>query len=148
MVKKVDDYLPDHIGWQLWQAANLWRDRFAERMQEEGFDWYAEARSGVLPYVHPRGSRQSAITRAIGLTKQAVQQLIADLESAGIVIREPDPDDRRGRIVRLTDEGMAAHRAAARIKRELEAEIRDELGAETFDALVAALKRMNAHRSD
>jgi len=84
----------------------------------------------------------------VGLSKQAVQQLIADLEAAGIVTRDPDPDDRRGRIVRLTEAGLAAHRAAASIKVELESDIRLELGPETFDALTAALARLNTASPD
>ncbi len=56
-----------------------------------GHDWYAEARSSVIPYVGLKGTRQADIVSRMGLSKQAVQQMIVDLEGTGILKRDPDP---------------------------------------------------------
>ncbi|MEO0362726.1 MAG: helix-turn-helix domain-containing protein, partial [Pseudomonadota bacterium] len=74
----------DHIGWRLWAAASAWKERYATAMIEAGHAWYAEARSSVVPHIGD-GAKQSALVRRMGLTKQAVQQLVDDLEKAGIV---------------------------------------------------------------
>ena len=89
MVKKIDDLRIDHVGWRLWEAAAVWKEKFAAEMIAAGHDWFQEARSSVVPYVGPEGTRQADIVDQMGLSKQAVQQLIADLERSGILCREP-----------------------------------------------------------
>ena len=108
-------------------------------MVAAGHAWYAEARSSVVPYVGMSGVRQADLVRAMGLTKQAVQQLVDDLEAEGVVERRPDPDDRRGKIITFTAKGVAAQRDADAVKQRIEAEFRAQLGDKTFDALFDAL---------
>lgn len=144
MVKKVDDLSIDHIGWRLWDAAAIWKDRFAAEMVAAGHGWYAEARSSVVPYISPTGTKQSDIVARMGLSKQAVQQLIVDLETAGIVHREHDPDDGRGKIVRFTDKGLAAVKDSARAKRRVEADMRAQLGDADFQRLYDLLIKIGS----
>ncbi len=132
----------DHIGWRLWSAATAWKTRFTEEMIAAGHDWYAEARSSVVPFIGPNGAKQSELTRRMGLTKQAVQQLVDDLERAGVVERRPDPADRRGKIVAFTAKGEAARRDAEEVKRRLEEEVKRALGDENFATLDALLRRL------
>lgn len=148
LVKTVDDLLPDHIGWRLWDAAACWKRRFSQAMIEEGHAWYGEARSSVLPYVSLEGTRQSDIVARMGLSKQAVQQLIVDLEQAGIVQRDPDPQDGRGKIVRFTEAGLAAQRDSAKVKRAIENEIRAQMGNDDFEKLFALLKTIGSQTGD
>lgn len=144
MVKKIDDLSIDHIGWRLWDAATIWKDRFAAEMIAAGHDWYAEARSSVVPYIAANGTRQSDIVARMGLSKQAVQQLIVDLERAGIVRRESDPQDGRGRIVRFTEKGLAAVSDSAGAKRRVEAEMRARLGDTEFQQLYDLLIKIGS----
>ncbi len=39
---------------------------------------------------------------------QSMARTVAELESVGLVVRRPDPDDRRQRLVELTQDGRAA----------------------------------------
>ena len=144
MVKKIDDFRIDHIGWRLWDAAITWKEKFTAEMIDTGHDWYREARSSVVPYIKPEGTRQVEIVERMGLTKQAVQQLIADLEDSGILRRDPDPNDGRGKIVRFTEKGMAAQRDSQKAKRKVEAELKAALGEQEFDRLLGALKRIGS----
>ncbi|MEO0637078.1 MAG: MarR family winged helix-turn-helix transcriptional regulator [Pseudomonadota bacterium] len=144
MVKQADDFRIDHVGWRLWDAAAKWKEKFAAEMVAMGHDWYAEARSRVVPYVGPKGTRQSDIVARMGVSKQAVQQLILDLEESGIVRREPDPDDGRGKIVHFTERGLTAQRDSQKAKRKVEAEIKALLGDEDFERLVSALRKIGS----
>ncbi len=134
----------DHIGWRLWQAAASWKTRYAEEMVARGHGWYAEARSSVVPYIGKNGIRQAELVRRMGLTKQAVQQLVDDLQKVGIVERVSDPNDKRGKIVRFTEAGLAAQRDAESVKIRVEDEIRTRLGPEAFIQLNDLLKRLVA----
>jgi len=50
-------------------------------------------------------SNQAAIAESTGLDRTVLTYLIDDLEKAGLVVRTPDPNDRRSRRVTLTDAG-------------------------------------------
>lgn len=139
MVKPLDD-LPyaaplDHIGWRLWRLAWAWKARFEAEMVALGHGWFAEARSAVLAHLGPQGAPQAALPGRMGLTKQAVQQLVDDLVRDGIVERRPDPRDTRGRLVVLTPAGLKVMADADAVKRRIEAEYRGLLGAGRFDGL-------------
>lgn len=145
MVKKIDDdhpLLPDHVGVDLWRAAMAWRERLHGEMVRRGHAWYGDARGAVAASLDPRGMSQAELGRRMKLTKQAVQQLLDGLEADGIVRREPDPEDGRGKRVVYTKKGLAALEEAVRVKREIEADYRERLGTRGFDALVAALKKL------
>lgn len=58
-------------------------------------------RSGA-PYRMP----QARLMDALGLTSGTVSLRLERLVKAGTVIREPDPDDRRGSLIRLTEAGL------------------------------------------
>ncbi len=132
----------DHIGWRLWNATARWKQAFAQGMVAAGHGWYAEARGSILPYIDPRGTKQSVLVQRIGLTKQAVQQMVDDLEREGVVARRPDPDDGRAKIIVYTDKGLKAQQDAERVKRQVEADIRAQIGDADFDRLYEILRRL------
>ncbi|ANF30639.1 hypothetical protein A0130_02190 [Leifsonia xyli] len=49
----------------------------------------------------------AGIARRRGLRRQSAAESVAALERAGLVTREPDPDDARAPLVHLTAEGRA-----------------------------------------
>lgn len=58
--------------------------------------------TAVFPHIDLEGTRPSEIARRMGISKQAVGQIVADLEAMGAVERLPDPADRRARLVRFS----------------------------------------------
>lgn len=63
---------------------------------------------GVLTHLAKQSaSSQLALATAIGYDKSRLIPLLDDLEQDGLVLREPDPADRRNRRVRLTPAGKA-----------------------------------------
>ncbi|MEZ5668675.1 MAG: MarR family winged helix-turn-helix transcriptional regulator [Alphaproteobacteria bacterium] len=137
-----DSDLIDHVGWRLWQAAAAWKARFAAEMVAAGHGWYGEARANMIPLLDRAGTRQADLVRRAGLSKQAVQQLVDELERDGVIARQPDPDDRRGRIVVFTAAGLRALADANTVKRRIEADYRAQLGDAAFAALCDALLRL------
>ena len=142
MVKKIDDshpLLPDHVGLHLWQAAMAWRERLQAEMVAQGHAWYGDARGQIAAHLDPRGMSQAELARRMNVSKQAVQQLLDQLEEEGIVKRVPDPEDGRGKRVVYTKKGLAALEAAVVVKRAIEADYRKRLGAKGLESLVRAL---------
>lgn len=136
------DAPPDHIGWTLYRAAQVWRVEFTAAMVAAGYGWFGQARANLLPHIGPAGLRQGDLVERARLTKQAVQQFVDELVADGILTREPDATDARARRVVLTAAGLAAMRDADRIKAEIEARWRARLGGDDFDRLDALLRRV------
>jgi DNA-binding MarR family transcriptional regulator len=143
MVKKVDEKplppLIDHVGWRLWRASQAWMGRFQRDMVAAGHPVFAEARAQLIPHIEREGTRQAELVLRMGLSKQAVQQLVVGLEQDGLVERLPDPDDARGKVVAFTERGRALLADANEVKKAIEKEYRARLGAERFAQLLAAL---------
>src|SRR3954454_3150865 len=71
---------------------------------------YTELRPGhacVFGGITPEGDRLTALAARAALTKQAVGEVVSDLEKLGYVERVADPDDGRAKIIRLTRRGEA-----------------------------------------
>ncbi len=130
---------PDHIGIRLWSAYEAWKADFISAMNEAGHGWFTPSRATLLGFVPRGGLRQSELIARMGISKQAVQQLIDGLEAEGVLERVADPDDKRGRIVRHTGKGRAALDDADRIKSEIEARYRERMGPDRFRLLFETL---------
>lgn len=85
---------------------------------------------------------QLALAASIGYDKTRLIALLDKLERDGMVVREPDPSDRRARTVRLTRAGEACYAAAKADIRTMEAELLDDLTVEEEQTLVAMLTRL------
>ena len=55
----------------------------------------------------PAPMSQAAIAQDIGLDRTVMTYLVDDLEAAGLLRRQPDPTDRRARLLVVTEEGTA-----------------------------------------
>lgn len=150
MVKKLDDDIRsiDHVGLLLWRAAQGWRERMSGEMAARGFPWHREARGDVLAHVGPAGVSQSVLTERMGLSKQAVQQLLDQLEKEGVVARLPDPEDKRLRRVELTGLGLFDLVERNAIKRQIEDEYKALLGPELFAQMERALRLLAENRGN
>ena len=140
MVKQLDDKsLPDHIGIRLWRSNEFWLASFITAMNAAGHLWFTPARANLLAQIPRKGIKQGDLMRRMGLSKQAVQQLIDGLEGEGILMRQPDPNDKRGNFIIHSAKGQAALADADQIKIEIEANLKARLGNGKFEALFEAL---------
>ncbi len=74
------------------------------------------ARWQVLGAIHFASEPQTVswLARSMGLTRQAVQRIVNELESDGLVAFKENPAHRRARLVTLTRKGQAIYAAADR----------------------------------
>ena len=134
--------LIDHVGWRLWRLARQWKAEFDAEMLARGYPWITEARGAVIGQLRPGGLPQSALTAALGVSKQAVQQFVDELVGEGAVERVPDPADGRGKIVRLTARGLASITEGNTVKREIEKRYRRRVGADRLALLNEVLDEL------
>ena len=61
---------PEHIGWTLWQATQVWRRDFTDRMVQAGHGWFAQARGNLMVHIGPNGVRQGDLVDfSLGIVK-------------------------------------------------------------------------------
>ena len=146
MVKHLDKItfppVEDHIGARLWHMSEVWKARFDADMVAMGHAYFAEARSSILRYLGPGGAPQSAIVARMGLSKQAVQQLLDDLVADGVVERSTDPGDRRGKLVSLTQKGLRALHDANKVKKRIARDYEKLIGADRLATLMQVLDEL------
>jgi DNA-binding MarR family transcriptional regulator len=86
---------------------------------------------------HLLGARPTTLAQRAGITKQAISQLVRELEARGYAEQVPDSTDTRAKIVRLTKRGVALHAASAEVRLELQSVALSKLGK----SRVARLRR-------
>jgi DNA-binding MarR family transcriptional regulator len=87
-------------------------------------------------------STQLALATAIGHDKTRLIRVLDALEVAGLITREPDPADRRAKLVRVTPLGTERHAAVVAAIRSMEDELLATLEPRERDALLTALPRL------
>ena len=118
--------------------------RILSALHEAGFTDLVPAHFAVLRYPGPENRRPSDLAAESGMTRQAMNYLLGQMQQLGYLTRDNDPDDQRGKRVRLTDRGHAAARAIRESVAEVEAALEQELGPRQFDQLRRLLVELNA----
>jgi DNA-binding MarR family transcriptional regulator len=85
---------------------------------------------------------QGAIAEEIGVDRTVLTYLIDDLERLDLVVRRPDPADRRSRLVVATDTGRVAWRHRRDALARVEAHLLSPLPAAEVPALRAMLQQL------
>jgi DNA-binding MarR family transcriptional regulator len=128
------------VGQLLFKCARLLDERAIARVNRAiGQPPLRPAHTNLFPHIDFAGTRLSDIARRIGITKQAVGQLVADLAARGVVELLDDPADGRAKLVRFTAAGTTAIRHGLEVLRSIEAELGAEIGEQNMRALHRAL---------
>jgi DNA-binding MarR family transcriptional regulator len=78
------------------------------------------ARTKVMAQLQLRGpTRQSVLAAEFGVAPHTITDAVDALERDELVVRRPDPTDRRAKLVALTSRGEVAVGAAARSRERL-----------------------------
>jgi DNA-binding MarR family transcriptional regulator len=132
------------IGALLRMPVDAIRWRILQDLHTAGFTDVVPAHFAVWRYPGPQGRRPSELALEAGITKQAVNYLLGELETAGYLVRKPDPADGRSRQVELTERGRSLLRTLRRTVAAIEHEVARDLGAERLDELRSLLRALNA----
>ena len=87
------------------------------------------------------GLSQSELIERLGVQPPTVTGIVQRLERAGIVRREPDPENRRISRVYLTEKGRELERPVWEAHAEVEREFFKNLSADELRELTALLER-------
>jgi DNA-binding MarR family transcriptional regulator len=117
--------------------------RMLERLREQGFDDLDMAHMNLFLYPGPQGARPSEHAAQRGMSKQAANYLLGQLERLGYLERRPDAGDRRSKRIALTDRGERAAHTIRDAVRSVEREWEEQLGQDRFAQLRTLLVELN-----
>lgn len=124
----------------LFKVARLLDEQALARVaQQQGAPRLRRSHTSLLPHLDLEGTRITDLAERLGISKQAVSQLVDDLEELGVVAREPDPEDARARRVVFTARGRTGLLQGLQVLRDLEAELARAVGAARMRELREAL---------
>ncbi|SDL38697.1 MarR family winged helix-turn-helix transcriptional regulator [Nonomuraea jiangxiensis] len=124
------------------QAKDVMVAHLHQRLGEEGFEGIRFTHGSVFRFIDADGSRLTVLAERSGLSKQALGEVVSELERHGYVERTADPADHRAKIIRLTGRGMEAQLAAARILGDIEQRWARRLGQDRIAAMRTLLEEL------
>jgi DNA-binding MarR family transcriptional regulator len=127
----------------LMRCARLVNERGMARAAEKFGIPVRAAHMSLFPHLDLAGTRQTELARRMGVSKQAVHQLVAELVGLGVLSQEPDPADGRALLVRFTPAGARSLFDGLAVLNELEVAMRGALGAQRMDALHDTLEQLS-----
>jgi len=123
-----------------WEAVQR---HMLDRLHERGFADLDAAHLTVFRYPGPQGAKPSELAARLGVSKQALNYLLGELERLGYLERRPDPGDLRSKRVALTRRGTTAVGVIRDAVADLEDAWARQLGPERFAQLRALLLELN-----
>jgi DNA-binding MarR family transcriptional regulator len=90
------------------------------------------------------GKTPMDLARAFQVPKTSMSHTLAGLEKRGLIRMEPNPDDGRGKLVRLTDSGQAVRNRAIQDIAPDMANIIPQFGLEDVQATLPFLRKLRA----
>lgn len=137
---RLEDFLPYRLSVAANRVSRLFSRRYSETYGLTIPEWRVLATIARFGTLSP-----GAVGEWTAMDKVKVSRAAASLVAHGLVRQSPDPNDGRGRRLRLTRKGVSVHEGVVPLARELEATLADGLSRPEWLALNKALSRLNAH---
>ncbi|MFA7350817.1 MAG: MarR family winged helix-turn-helix transcriptional regulator [Methylotenera sp.] len=126
------------MGRLLLDAFNWFDTGLLTSLKEQGWPDLSHSQSMVMAYLASDGIRISELARRLGVSRQAAQKSVKELERLKLVKTEIDPTNSSAKTVVLTDQGKANVTAALNTFSEIESQLSKRIGS----ADLASMRKM------
>ena len=130
---------PSDVAMLVLRAATQIIDAIQQGLAERGFGDVRPAHGFAFARISAGDASVADVATHLGVTKQAVSQLVEQLVQRGYVTREPSTRDRRAHRLALTARGWACTRAAEQAAGDTTAAWQRQLGKQRMTEFHAAL---------
>jgi DNA-binding MarR family transcriptional regulator len=117
---------------------------FERELAKSGYGDIRPTHGCVFRFVREDGMRLTELAGHAGITKQSAGELVDDLVERGYVERIPDSEDRRAKLICLTERGEEAQRFGYNLFRELEERWAERYGLDRLEKLREVLEDVAA----
>lgn len=131
--------LGDRVGYELKRVQHALRIEMDEALRELGVTTPQYAALSVL--AEEPGLSNAELARRSFVTPQTMNQILARLEAAGLVVRQPHPEHGRVLQAHLTERGKKLHRKCTKRVDAIEERMVGELSEDEYWALLHLLRK-------
>jgi DNA-binding MarR family transcriptional regulator len=117
--------------------------RMLADLHKAGFTDLVPAHFAVLRYPGPDNRRPSDLALEAGMTRQAMNYLLGQLEEYGYLVRQGDAADGRSKRIELTKRGNSVRNTIRTTVATIESELAEQLGPARFNQLRKLLIQLN-----
>ncbi|MGW1716171.1 MarR family winged helix-turn-helix transcriptional regulator [Streptomyces sp. NPDC002156] len=128
-------------SWILGRAADRGRALVAAALAREGLKMWHHVVLSAVAELGPVA--QAELVRGVGLDAKDMVGVLNDLQDAGLVVRAPDPHDRRKNAVTLTADGRRLLARCERAARKANDELLAPLTVVERELLTSLLTRVS-----
>lgn len=140
--EKLDLLRQNHLGRLLLRTYRTFSSQAVEKLKHRGYAGISLASTMLLMNIDAKGSQLTRLGEKIGISRQAVTNLVHQLEEKNYLHRSPDPADKRAMIVTLTPEGWQLIDDIVKVKAEIEAEYCSIIGKNQMENLRESLVKL------
>ncbi len=115
-----------------------------EYLAKRGFSDLRQSHFDLFRFPGPHGRTPTQLAEHMGLSKQALNPLLNELQAMGYLTRGTTDRDKRTRILTLTQRGLDLVAAIREALELLEARTHDQLGPQRYRTLLNALAGIQA----
>ena len=128
----------------LFQCARLINEHALAQVQHRTGLAIRPSHTSLFPYIDLEGTRPSVLAQKLGISKQAVSQMVDALCEMGVLERVPDPSDARAQLVRFSKQGRKGLLQGLARLGEIEAGLAAKVGRTDIKHMHATLLRLAA----
>lgn len=123
-------------------VAEAFFGEFRSELERSEFNDIRPTHGCVFRYVEGEGLRLTDIAERANMTKQSIGEIVDDLVARGYVQRIPDPNDRRAKLICLTERGEVAQAYGRGTFAEVEKRWAERYGADRVAGLRELLEEI------
>ncbi len=120
------------LGSRLLKLVEWWIDTMEINSEALGIPVLTRSQAMLCAHVSLGEHRPIRLAALLGVSRQAVHFILAQLEELGIVEVRKDPDDRRATIVEITAAHSGVSDSYGLLMRSIECHLAERFGAEDF----------------
>ncbi|MCP5180747.1 MAG: MarR family transcriptional regulator [Pseudomonadales bacterium] len=122
--------------------AYYWMDESLQNgLERAGYPPRTRTQTMILINIANGVARAAELARVLGVSRQAIQQQINDLEKDDIVTQIPDPNDKRANRIVFSERGARLIHSAMGTLRDAEQVLAMRIGYDSIEALRSALSQ-------
>lgn len=137
---RLEDFLPYRLSVAANRVTRLCARRYAEAYGLSIPEWRVLATVGRFGTLSP-----SAVGDYAAMDKVKVSRAAASLVTRGLLKQTQDPEDGRGRLLRLTRKGAAVREGLVPLACELEGRLAEGMSRNEWGSLLKALDKLSSH---
>jgi DNA-binding MarR family transcriptional regulator len=132
----------NNIGVLFKYASRDFNQRALDKLRKYGYPELTLFHTSLISNLDIEGTRISILAKRANISKQAMGQVVSDLEKEGYIRRTADPNDQRAFIIHFTTKGWEFLKVAYDVKSEIEAEYIQIIGEQGMKELEHLLSKI------